>query len=348
MSNHTLQAFSEIDSVNDVIQVISGDGKFDHSHSHGHKCRHHHHDHSHKDGKDEVKPQSEDILRHLKSFWIVIPFICLFIFKEAVVHSTGVWVLVSLCITSLYLNSRLRGATQGFEPPIYALLTSIFVCGTVCLLFYLLHFRKNEIHFGLFCMPNKIPSDDWISLLWAVIIVDFSLKIFTIFLKSLVVFLTSHRLFQISTQSIILSWIEFVSQIYRHLPPSVTWVRHITGNSTSSLSFRIFFCLFYVLLKAIAIGTVIVSFWPIFKSRTFALPYQTNFVTSTEEKGLCPLCLEKPSPNLAILGCDHTFCRDCMDRWLIRGNECPLCSRFLGEEFTTWRDGSTSCLVYFF
>ncbi|VDN98569.1 unnamed protein product [Rodentolepis nana] len=130
-----------------------------------------------------------------------------------------------------------------------------------------------------------------------------------------------------SFQSAILSWIEFVSQIYRHLPPSVTWVRHITGNQTSSLSFRIFFCLFYILLK----------------------PYQTNFVSSREEEtGLCPLCLEKPSPDLAILGCNHTFCRDCMDRWLIQGSECPLCSRPLGEEFITWRDGSTSCLVYFF
>ncbi|VDO09416.1 unnamed protein product [Rodentolepis nana] len=200
MSNHSSQAFSELDSVNDVIQVISGDGRFDHSHSHSHKCRHHHHNHCHKSEKDEVKSQSEDILRHLKSFWIVVPFICLFIMKEAVVHSTGVWVLVSLCVTSLYLNSRLKGATQGFEPPIYAFLTSIFICGTVCLFFYILHFRRNEIHLGLFCIPNKIPSEDWISLLWAVIIVDFSLKIFTIFLKSLVVFLASHRLFQISTQ----------------------------------------------------------------------------------------------------------------------------------------------------
>ncbi|VUZ39600.1 unnamed protein product [Hymenolepis diminuta] len=332
----------------DMIQAISSDGKSNRRHSHGSNCRHHHHNHSHINEKDEIKSQSEDIFRHLKSFWIGIPFACLFLFKEAAIHSVGLWVLISLCVTSFYLNSRLKGATLGFEPPIYAFLMSIFICGIVCLLFYLLSFRKNEIYFGLLCMPNKIPSDDWISLLWAVIIVDFSLKIFTIFVKSFVVFLTSHRFLLISTRSVILIWIEFISQVYRHLPPAVTWVRHIIGNSTTSLSFRIFFCLVYILLKAIAIGTVVASMWPIFKPRTFSLPYQTNFISSKEDKELCPLCFEKRGPKLAILRCNHTFCRDCMDRWLIQGSECPLCSLFLGEEFTTWRDGSTSCLVYFF
>lgn len=138
MSSHKSQDFSELDSVgmcstnnprnfsDDMIQVISSDGKSNRSHSHGPKCRHHHHNHSHINEKDDIKSQSEDIFRHLKSFWIVIPFTCLFLFKEAAIHSIGMyfsslihllhlglWVLISLCVTSFYLNSRLKGATQG-------------------------------------------------------------------------------------------------------------------------------------------------------------------------------------------------------------------------------------------
>lgn len=52
-------------------------------------------------------------------------------------------------------------------------------------------------------------------------------------------------------QSAILVWIEFVSQFYRNLPPTVTWIRHLTGDSAHSLGFRIFFCTLYIFFKVL-------------------------------------------------------------------------------------------------
>ncbi|KAM7541333.1 hypothetical protein Aperf_G00000021535 [Anoplocephala perfoliata] len=350
MSSQKSQAFSELESLDEIIQAVSVGPKSDHDHSHHPECCHHHqHNHSHGNNEDDLRSQSTDMnSKHLRSFWIVVPFIILFLLKEAVLHSTGLWVLISLFVSSFYLNSRVTNATQGFERPIYALVMSAFICANICLMYYLSSFRGKEYYLGLFCMPNLIPSGDWISLLWAMIMVDVSLKIFTIFFKSIVVFLASRRFFHISTRSAILVWIEFVSQFYRNLPPAVTWIRHLTGDSTHALGFRIVFCALYIFLKIVALGMVVFSMWPIFKSQTFSLPYQTNLISSAGDKELCALCFEKQSPKLAILGCNHTFCRDCIDRWLIYNNECPLCSRSLGEEFRAWRDGSTSALVYFF
>ncbi|VDL18758.1 unnamed protein product [Hymenolepis diminuta] len=259
MSNHKSQDFSELDSVDDMIQAISSDGKSNRRHSHGSNCRHHHHNHSHINEKDEIKSQSEDIFRHLKSFWIGIPFACLFLFKEAAIHSVE------------------------------------------------RHPDLDRVH--LPSLPPLTSRSDMGS--------------------------TYHRKFNYFAQlpDIFLSF----------LHPSQSEFGFIWILDPEFLNTR-----YPVDQKAIAIGTVVASMWPIFKPRTFSLPYQTNFISSKEDKELCPLCFEKRGPKLAILRCNHTFCRDCMDRWLIQGSECPLCSLFLGEEFTTWRDGSTSCLVYFF
>ncbi|KAL5962447.1 RING finger and transmembrane domain-containing protein 2 [Taenia solium] len=323
------------------------------SHSHGHyhsKCDYqqpHKHNHVYYQQDEQKITPDEIVSKNLRSIWIVVPFLLLFFLKEAVLHSTGLWVLVSLFVTSYYLNTRLTNATQGFEPPIYVLVASVIVCTALIFMHNVWIFKKNKIYLGLFCVPNTIPSGDWISLLWAVIVVDFSLKILTIFIKSVLVCFTP-RFFHISTRSAILVWMEFTSQFYRSIPPAVTWIRHLTDGVIHSLGFRIVFCLLYVLLKLVALGTVISSVWPIFKSNMFALPYQTNAVSSSEDQELCNLCFEQRSRDVAILGCNHTFCRDCMDRWLIHFNECPLCSHHLGGDPRAWRDGSTSALVYFF
>ncbi|VDD81270.1 unnamed protein product [Mesocestoides corti] len=256
-----------------------------------------------------------------------------------------------------------------FEPPIYALAASIIICASVVFMHYVWVFRENEIYLGLICFPNKIPSDDWVSLLWAVIVVDFSLKIFTMFVKSLLIFLSSKSM-RISTRSVVLVWIEFISQVYRNIPPAVSWFRHLSADSSpadpQSLGSRIFFCILYGLLKLFACGMLISNMRPIFSPRTFAPPYQTNYAMSTGDEEMCTLCFESFSKTVAVLGCNvsftrvlsflslflmtvqHKFCRDCVDRWLIHFNECPLCSHNLGSDFKAWRDGSTSALVQFF
>jgi hypothetical protein len=39
----------------------------------------------------------------------------------------------------------------------------------------------------------------------------------------------------------------------------------------------------------------------------------------------CSICLERPSSEARIDGCDHTFCLECIDAWAKTTNKCPLC-----------------------
>lgn len=42
----------------------------------------------------------------------------------------------------------------------------------------------------------------------------------------------------------------------------------------------------------------------------------------------CSICFEENLTNqkICLTGCSHTFCKECLDKWLDRGNKsCPLC-----------------------
>lgn len=41
----------------------------------------------------------------------------------------------------------------------------------------------------------------------------------------------------------------------------------------------------------------------------------------------CTICLEEVERPGTIDPCGHTFCYDCINEWLVRRNQCPLCRR---------------------
>ena len=38
----------------------------------------------------------------------------------------------------------------------------------------------------------------------------------------------------------------------------------------------------------------------------------------------CPICFENKDDN-RITQCNHIICKDCMSKWLLRYNKCPIC-----------------------
>ena len=38
----------------------------------------------------------------------------------------------------------------------------------------------------------------------------------------------------------------------------------------------------------------------------------------------CPICMEEVREH-RILPCRHVFCKDCINRWLVSKNSCPVC-----------------------
>lgn len=53
-----------------------------------------------------------------------------------------------------------------------------------------------------------------------------------------------------------------------------------------------------------------------------------------EERVDCPICIGAIEPGDAVrqLGCGHTFHRSCVDLWLVRCADCPLCKRTVEVE----------------
>ena len=54
----------------------------------------------------------------------------------------------------------------------------------------------------------------------------------------------------------------------------------------------------------------------------------------------CSICLEDMTnvDNQTTTTCDHTFHRDCIDRWLARHNTCPVCRTQLHNNPVEGRD----------
>lgn len=48
----------------------------------------------------------------------------------------------------------------------------------------------------------------------------------------------------------------------------------------------------------------------------------------------CPICYEKKE--LVKTPCNHEFCKECLDRWQLSSNQCPLCRTHLPQPQTRW------------
>uniref|UniRef100_A0A0X3NMG6 RING finger and transmembrane domain-containing protein 1 n=1 Tax=Schistocephalus solidus TaxID=70667 RepID=A0A0X3NMG6_SCHSO len=284
-----------------------------------------------------------------KNLFIAIPFLILFLLKIALEHSDGIWSVICLSMSFFYINQRIKNAACKFEPKWLACSTSaVGLLGLLCLQ---CAFRKEGVYRSLFCAPSYISSDDWVGLLWSILVTDFSLKLITMFLKSIVIAL-SPRPLGVYPRSVVLVWMEFASQIYRSIVPVVPWIRFLTELGISPrlnpTAVIVMFALIYVLLKIFSLWLLVSPIWSAFKSLNLTVPYSTVVGISSPEGEMCVLCFENRNQLSAALRCGHVFCKNCLDRWLIYFNECPVCSSKINDEFKDWRDGSTSRCVQLF
>ncbi|BHF59397.1 RING finger and transmembrane domain-containing protein 2 [Sparganum proliferum] len=291
----------------------------------------------------------ESLFSNPKNLLVSIPFFVLFLLKIALEHSEGIWSVICLTMSFFYINQRIKNAACKFEPTWLACSTStIGLLGLVCLQ---CAFHKEGVYRSLFCAPSYIPSDDWVGLLWSILVTDFSLKLITMFFKSILIAL-SPRPLGVYPRSIILVWIEFASQMYRNIVPIVPWIRFLTELGISprmnSTAIIVIFALIYVLLKTFSLWLLVSPMWSALKSLSLAAPYSTLLGVPSPESEMCVLCFEGRDQIAAALRCGHAFCKNCLDRWLIYFNECPVCSSKINDEFKDWRDGSTAKKVQLF
>ncbi len=78
--------------------------------------------------------------------------------------------------------------------------------------------------------------------------------------------LSHGHLFIFFLQSAILVWIELLSQLYRSIPPAVSWVRFFgelgLPEQDQSLGFRVMLCILYSILK-VSGGPFLAYFRPV-------------------------------------------------------------------------------------
>lgn len=53
--------------------------------------------------------------------------------------------------------------------------------------------------------------------------------------------------------------------------------------------------------------------------------------TEISTPGCCPICYIELGQNVTKTKCNHLFHKDCLDKWLERSSECPICKKNLKE-----------------
>ncbi|KAK8883864.1 hypothetical protein M9Y10_042964 [Tritrichomonas musculus] len=51
----------------------------------------------------------------------------------------------------------------------------------------------------------------------------------------------------------------------------------------------------------------------------------------SDDQWNCPICFDKlRSP--VVTHCGHVFCYDCIDRWLMKSDKCPMCTNHINRD----------------
>jgi hypothetical protein len=64
------------------------------------------------------------------------------------------------------------------------------------------------------------------------------------------------------------------------------------------------------------------------KNKKEAHPPKISETFSFQEQD-CPICLEKLVPPVCETSCKHQFHKECIDRWLEKSFQCPMCRRLV-------------------
>lgn len=44
---------------------------------------------------------------------------------------------------------------------------------------------------------------------------------------------------------------------------------------------------------------------------------------------LCPICFENENIDFIVLNCNHEYCFECIEKWLLKSSSCPMCRKHI-------------------
>ncbi|KAF7992636.1 hypothetical protein HCN44_004980 [Aphidius gifuensis] len=186
-----------------------------------------------------------------------------------------------------------------------------------------------------------------------IFIIDLQVKIFTVFLKTIITCLPSN----ICRKNNCYQIIECISQFYRATLPIYPWGFYIVnsaneydpvhGGSTMNYLFTMMSLAFYVLIKIINI--YLCGRFCIKSFIEFSKNMSCRGLSVNEERsrlwGSCPVCLEE-NKYLFLTSCKHKFCYPCISQWTSKErSRCPLCRKSIMIEY---QNGFTTDFVQLF
>ncbi|KHN81499.1 RING finger and transmembrane domain-containing protein 2 [Toxocara canis] len=201
----------------------------------------------------------------------------------------------------------------------------------------------------IFMSPTPTPPT-FFSTLHAVLLVDFSVRLLTIQLKTIVAFIPPVILSNKRRRHRIYQWLEYTSQLYRYFLPVPRWYRYFGYSQSSNAAVYYSSTAFIVLY---VIHKVLMSRLPLIRWL-----HSTRFVCCLSSIGSvpsraelahfpqCTICFSEVADPIK-LPCGHVFCHRCIGTWLDNENTCPNCRAVVSFEDNSWKNGSTSYLPQF-
>ncbi|CAH8481651.1 unnamed protein product [Schistosoma turkestanicum] len=272
---------------------------------------------------DEFSTEKKTKKDHLLSFHNIchICFISLIVLKLYGEYFTNIVLASWAYITVLFMNSEMQTSFFDQSYRKICLFLSIVSLTHLGLVQYSLWTQ------GLYDIFILQPSSSVSSLpltLWYIFVSDCSLKLLSIFIKSISLFSVSKTLDCYSMGSL-LCFLEYMFLFLRHLPPGILWIcflLEINWKLQGVMAGRIFVCLLYCILK----------------------PYTVELQAPSNE--VCQMCLESYT-HVGILSCNHKFCAKCTARWCNTFTNCPSCHPECNKN-SKWRNGSMDLFIQFY
>ncbi|CAG0915677.1 unnamed protein product [Notodromas monacha] len=290
-------------------------------------------------GASQEQPQNE----FLAFFAQISQIIFVLLMKVLYTYSIGILAFLGFTIICTHAN---RVVIREFARHTKRSLSSLGIAAmNAWTAIVFTHFVLTEkVYPYLLLIPTceNVSKQSLFDILWILLICDHTIRLLTTLLKIAIV-ASPMSVVPNKKRGKLFFLTEMASQTYRAMIPSSVWFYFLGGGcvSMSWLCFDGFLAFLYAIYKLNFVYKRVKEL----RQGLIVFLYRAQGAAPTaqdleEANHMCPIChdsFQRP----AKMECGHVFCDDCIELWMDRENNCPMCRAALRHD-SAWRDGHTS------
>ncbi|KAK7087365.1 E3 ubiquitin-protein ligase RNFT1-like [Littorina saxatilis] len=363
----TPQVAARMEEIRAMLQNMNSQQQQQHQHTHSHLSSQdsppqgdHSHGHSHGDdtrgeGQGGGGGPQVDMRGLVKLLQTSGVFFVLLLLRFLYDHRLGLVVMVAMGGTFYYVNMKLvqcihqtavrEGGSGRWLSVGYPLWLVFFLSVNIFLLYY--SFRDQALWNTLqYKMPIVAEVDVW-TLLWIVLVTDFTVKFATVALKCCI-FLIPPACLPHRRRGKYYMFVERLSQLYRLTIPILPWVHYLHDDQEIGRWFAIATVIIYIIFKITSIFSAVKEVLKAGKKLTMQMSFGSKpGAEDLRQRGaVCPICQDNYKEPI-LLACKHIFCENCVSLWFDREKTCPMCRAQITDD-PQWQDGSTTPSLQWF